>query len=463
MSRYALVFLVLFAVRVCAVEASNAVAEAVLQTRGDIRTGMAELTALREMQASERVPLAEELSILQREVAALREEAERLRLLRGRDEKARQAIRAETQSLVEECRFLETLFQEYRRALETRASTAEMAWLTPRLDAVDAAWQSDEAYASLPGAVAALLALGQDWNEVRIGGYVFGGTALNADGVEVQGTFAAAGPAAWFVANDGSVAGLAVTEPGFPEAQIYTDTEHPLRKGIARLVQGQEVALPVDVSAGDALKVREADAGFLAKARQGGFVMIPLLITGVLALVLALVKALSLWRLCVRDEESVRAVLDGVKAGAVCEAEQRAQQLPRPLDTLVRVAIRHRGASREQLEEMLHEQVLSLLPELERHLGTLAVLGGIAPLLGLLGTVTGMIHTFQLVTVFGSGDARLLSGGISEALITTEFGLMIAIPVLLAHAFLSRRARRITGALEQSAVAMVNQLKADEA
>ena len=83
----------------------------------------------------------------------------------------------------------------------------------------------------------------------------------------------------------------------------------------------------------------------------------------------------------------------------------------------------------------------------------------LGPLLGLLGTVTGMIHTFRLVTVFGTGDARLLSGGISEALVTTEFGLMIAIPVLLVHAYLARRVRTIIGRLENRAIEFVGELK----
>jgi biopolymer transport protein ExbB len=96
---------------------------------------------------------------------------------------------------------------------------------------------------------------------------------------------------------------------------------------------------------------------------------------------------------------------------------------------------------------------------LERHLGTLAVLGGVAPLLGLLGTVTGMIHTFRLVTIFGAGNPRLLSGGIAEALVTTEFGLIIAIPVLLLHAYFSRRVRTITAALEHTLAGFVNSLK----
>jgi biopolymer transport protein ExbB len=77
----------------------------------------------------------------------------------------------------------------------------------------------------------------------------------------------------------------------------------------------------------------------------------------------------------------------------------------------------------------------------------------------LLGTVTGMIHTFQTITLTGSGDPRFVSGGIAEALVTTESGLVIAIPVVLMHAYLARRVRTIVAGLEQTTVAFVNGLK----
>jgi biopolymer transport protein ExbB len=81
----------------------------------------------------------------------------------------------------------------------------------------------------------------------------------------------------------------------------------------------------------------------------------------------------------------------------------------------------------------------------------------------LLGTVTGIINTFKLLTVFGSGDVKMLSGGISEALITTEFGLIVAIPTLLAHAFLSRRAKGITDRMEQLAIGFITELERSRA
>src|SRR5690606_41120684 len=88
----------------------------------------------------------------------------------------------------------------------------------------------------------------------------------------------------------------------------------------------------------------------------------------------------------------------------------------------------------------------------ERLLGAIAVVASIAPLLGLLGTVSGMIETFKMMTLFGSGDPEVVSGGIAQALITTELGLVVAIPALILHALLSRKARNYYHQLEALAL-----------
>jgi biopolymer transport protein ExbB len=95
---------------------------------------------------------------------------------------------------------------------------------------------------------------------------------------------------------------------------------------------------------------------------------------------------------------------------------------------------------------------------LNRWLPFIAVTAACAPLLGLLGTVTGIISTFKLMTVFGSGDVKMLSSGISEALITTEFGLYIAIPSVMMHAFLSRKAKRLGDRMEQIAIRFMGEV-----
>jgi biopolymer transport protein ExbB len=110
------------------------------------------------------------------------------------------------------------------------------------------------------------------------------------------------------------------------------------------------------------------------------------------------------------------------------------------------------------VEEAIEEAAVRVLPRLERFLSAIAALAAVAPLLGLLGTVTGMISTFDVITLFGTGDPRLLSGGISEALITTQVGLIIAVPLLLIHRILSGAVERRVSAMETLGVGLVNAL-----
>ncbi|WP_111412341.1 MotA/TolQ/ExbB proton channel family protein [Billgrantia lactosivorans] len=114
----------------------------------------------------------------------------------------------------------------------------------------------------------------------------------------------------------------------------------------------------------------------------------------------------------------------------------------------------------EALEARLDEAVLAELPRLERGQPIVKLLAAVAPLLGLLGTVTGMIVTFQAITVFGTGDPQLMAGGISQALVTTVLGLITAVPLLFAHTALAGRSRHLAGLVEgQASAALAEQLE----
>lgn len=103
----------------------------------------------------------------------------------------------------------------------------------------------------------------------------------------------------------------------------------------------------------------------------------------------------------------------------------------------------------------LEEQIIREQGRLERFISAVGVLASISPLLGLLGTVTGMIDTFQAITLYGTGDPRMMSTGISEALITTQAGLAIALPLLLAHHFLKRRVAALVANMEEAGQGMI--------
>jgi biopolymer transport protein ExbB len=120
---------------------------------------------------------------------------------------------------------------------------------------------------------------------------------------------------------------------------------------------------------------------------------------------------------------------------------------------MLKSALGNIGATQEVLENTLQEGLLRETPRLERFLPTLGVLATIAPLLGLLGTVSGMINTFKVITAQGAGDANAMAGGISEALLTTQFGLTVAVPLILIHHMLSRRVDKIVGDMEEKGTA----------
>jgi len=439
---------------------ADKVVSAVVEAKADITRDTEALNALRAEIAAQRRPLAARLEQLQERVVERRAEARRIRRLQVQGEKEQAGLEAEAAGVEEECRFILSLFSEYARAMETRVGAAEGARLSKQLRPVQTALTENESFDGFADGVARLLALSAASNGERLGGNTFDGAALDANGIENEGRFAAFGPIAYFTAQQDGPAGLAVTQFGAAQPGVYDRFAETVPPAIREIAAGGSAVVPLDVTSGDAIKVQEAKATLPEHLKKGGFVMVPLLVVAVAAILLALWKTIELAGVKVQPGEQIDAIVQAVRDGDIAKARALAGQIRPPLRSLVEEAIEHHDSPRDHLEEIMHEHVLTSLPWLERNLGALAVLGGIAPLLGLLGTVTGMIHTFQLVTIFGSGDAKLLSGGISEALVTTETGLAIAIPVLLVHAFLARRARSIVGALECMAVSIVNDLKA---
>ena len=115
----------------------------------------------------------------------------------------------------------------------------------------------------------------------------------------------------------------------------------------------------------------------------------------------------------------------------------------------------NRGIATETLELKLDEAILKNTPALQRGLVTVRILAVIAPMLGLLGTVTGLIETFQSITLFGTGDPRLMAGGISQALVTTVLGLGAAIPLILMHSALNTRSKRLLAVLEEQSAGLI--------
>lgn len=230
-----------------------------------------------------------------------------------------------------------------------------------------------------------------------------------------------------------------------------------ISKGLKKYMQGKAEAVPMDISGGAALSRLARQVGLWERVRQGGPLVWPILLVAVLGVAIALERAGWLMLKNTDANALMRTVEKDGLAGQWENAEEfLRKQNGKPLARVLLQGLECRDSSRQDMENALQEAILKEIPAFERFLSFLGMLAAVAPLLGLLGTVTGMINTFQGITQYGTGDPRLLSGGISEALVTTMLGLSAAIPLILFHTLLSRRVENRIGRLEEKAVALVN-------
>lgn len=202
------------------------------------------------------------------------------------------------------------------------------------------------------------------------------------------------------------------------------------------------VNYPVDPSSGEVLDLLEQTPNWLERIQQGGMIAYIILALGIVGLLLVLERWLVLWWL---------------RRGMKKQLQQPDKLMKNPLGRVLAVYQQQPERDTDSLELKLDEAILREMPSLRRGLSTLAVFAGIAPLLGLLGTVTGIIHTFQAITLQGTGDPKIMSGGISEALVTTELGLLVAIPLLLCHSVLRGMSNHLIHILDQQSAALVAQ------
>ncbi|MCG7897319.1 MAG: MotA/TolQ/ExbB proton channel family protein [Candidatus Thiodiazotropha weberae] len=198
--------------------------------------------------------------------------------------------------------------------------------------------------------------------------------------------------------------------------------------------------LAIDPSRGAILSLLVASPTLTERIQQGGYIGYFILFLGALGSLVIIERVISLFWVGRRVKRQLK---------------QEEPMENNPLGRLLAINRQHHAISGDALQKHFDEAILRELPKLRRGLRLLAIFAAVAPLLGLLGTVTGMIETFQSITLFGTGDPKLMSGGISQALVTTELGLAVAIPMVLLHSYLAGRSNRVIRLLDQQSAAMV--------
>ncbi len=201
------------------------------------------------------------------------------------------------------------------------------------------------------------------------------------------------------------------------------------------------------------------DPDMLEIMRAGGLFMWPILLCSVVALAIVLERVWTLQQRRVIPPDLARRTWRAVDTGQPTEKLIASLEQNSPMGHLLAVALRNQHRPRDVLRERLEDAGRHVVLDLERFLGTLGTIAGISPLLGLLGTVIGIMHAFKAIESGGMGDPRLLSGGISEALVTTAAGLCVAIPSLIAFRFLRGRVERLVALMEKDAGAFIDSLE----
>jgi biopolymer transport protein ExbB len=230
-----------------------------------------------------------------------------------------------------------------------------------------------------------------------------------------------------------------------------------IQKQLRAYMEGESDYSPMDISRGGALRQLTHQLSLMEQIPEGGPVVWPIIAILFLGVLIVLERGFFLFRYSINADHFMQCISDYMAGGKWEECRNMClKNETKAVPKIILAGLQAREMDRPDMENALQESILREIPRSERFLSTLGVLAAIAPLLGLLGTVAGMIETFHIITFFGTGDPRMMSGGISQALVTTMLGLSVAIPLMLCHTLLTRKVDTITAQMEEKAVSFIN-------
>jgi biopolymer transport protein ExbB len=431
------------------VEAAAASADADYTER--LKSATNDLLAARTRITAARTPLAEATRSAETRIAALEGELLQLETTHGKSAETQEQMRRENDEAARALGYLLNQAQETMKVIEDSIQPGERPAWAGRIDSLRRDLDSAVARTGVPVALA-VADFAADRTAMEIGGFTVVGPAVaEGDNRVVDGTFLFLGPATYFQADGAGPTGIVNLRPNSEWPAVQTVANWTPAAAGPLFHQGRGL-VALDASGGKALALNKASVSWFEQVRRGGVVTGVIVAVGILALIIAIQKLFDFRRLAVDEPTAVRPVLALLARGAFGEAADAARTLKTTTRELFSLGIQHRLKSRALLEEYLESFVLEQRMLQERRLPLLAVIATSGPLLGLLGTVIGMIKTFTLITVLGTGSAGKLSAGISQALIATKFGLIVAIPALVVHGFLSYRIQKHLALLDRYAL-----------
>ncbi|MCZ6672098.1 MAG: MotA/TolQ/ExbB proton channel family protein [Verrucomicrobia bacterium] len=408
--------------------------EALVWSKQELAVAKQEHAKARDIIVDEKLPLARELRIIRQE---LRQQGENKRLLdekkKGSDFEVEQLKSKNTTSSAL-AQYLENQAIRFRQGFEADLGIGERLSYADSFLEMSRAHQSSASLLERAEAQWKVIESSLSRAEGISGGARFGTQAVSAEGVLEKGTAIQQGPLVFFKSDESSIAGNLVEDESLRPHVKNLGEEH--KAAVLKLFEGAKVVIPVDPTLGQAALIEQEAVSLKEHLVRGGFWMIPICLFGVCALLT------GIWKWTALQKMQLPTIKEFEKLKDLSPDDWRKQyrgDARTLLENLTNVKTEAPDIQAAELDVAYQEFKFKL----NRWLPVIALTAGVSPLLGLLGTVTGMIKTFQLISLFGAGDAKLLSSGISEALITTEFGLVVAIPALIFHTYLQRRVKKI--------------------
>ncbi|MCB1686299.1 MAG: MotA/TolQ/ExbB proton channel family protein [Pseudomonadales bacterium] len=196
--------------------------------------------------------------------------------------------------------------------------------------------------------------------------------------------------------------------------------------------------------------------------QSGGWLMVPILLCSIVAAAISVERLWTLQRSRITPKNLLAQIWSAVRSEGLDSQKLRELRANSPLGQILAAGVGNARRGRDVMKEAMVEAASQVGHDLERYLTSLGIIASISPLLGLLGTVVGMIKVFTALMLEGAGNANVLAGGISQALITTAAGLSVAIPALMFHRFFLRRIDELMVTMEQEAGKLVEMLQGEQ-
>ncbi len=433
----------------------KSVAQVNAEARQDLDFAVRRLAEQRKTIAEEKVELSRAAKQAKELVKTKRRDLERRQRLKDNASLELDKLREQNRKLEEDLTYVSNLFLDYSSEFDATIDIIEKSTYSSALKTLR---ESTGNEAPTPEEFAAefrFLQTAIDRLAKVTGGYRFPSSSiLGPEGIVQTGTCLLVGPYSFF--SNETLAGIVQTDPGPPLRPKVLPLGKSQSDHIRDFALHGKGELPFDPTQNDALQIQTAKRSFFDEVRAGGVWIWPILIFALVSLVGALVKVVEVFSIHNPPAEILEEVLAKVQSGQSTAARDLAEQVKGPFRPLLESAVEFARSRKALLEEILFEKILEAQPRLERFLPFIAVTAAASPLLGLLGTVTGMITTFSQIRISGNSDINSLASGISEALVTTKFGLIAAIPALVLHALLSRRVQGLLAGMEKFSTAFVN-------